>query len=122
LLILGKPFLKSVNASIKETQDHQDKDRQTTREVHISTQRPAYHQFQIQHVGGLPRELEQLKQPGSSQNKGQKKIVKSSRKKSDATNYSTSNFFVVHQKCQVDCAKVFSRTSELIFKVWRQSC
>jgi hypothetical protein len=92
-IILGKPFLKSVNTSINKKCDIIKIKIDERHERFIFWPKdPAYHQFQIEHVGTLPRELEQLKQPGSSQNMGQKKIAKSSRKKPDVANYSTSKF------------------------------
>jgi hypothetical protein len=70
-IILGKPFLKSLNASInKKCGITMIKvDRRHERFIFQPKDR-TYDQFRTRHVGALPREPEQLKQPGSSQNKG----------------------------------------------------
>jgi hypothetical protein len=66
-IILGKPFLKLVNASIKKKCGiiKINVDEQHERFI-FRPKDPAYHQFQIEHVGAMPRELEQLKQLDSS--------------------------------------------------------
>jgi hypothetical protein len=93
LIIRGKPFLKSVNASInKKCEIIKIKVDGRHERFIFWPQDPTYHQFQIEHVVALPREPEKLKKPDSSQNKGQNEIAKSSRKKPGTANYSTSKF------------------------------
>jgi hypothetical protein len=92
-IILGKPFLKSVNASInKKHRIIKIKVDGRHKRFIFRPKDPAYQQFQFEHVGALPREPEQLKQPSNLKNKGQKKIDRSSKKKPDVANYSTSKF------------------------------
>jgi hypothetical protein len=61
-IILGKPFLKSVNASTNKKRGiiKIKVDGQYERFI-FRPKDPSYHQFQIEHVGALPREPEQLK-------------------------------------------------------------
>jgi hypothetical protein len=67
LIILGKPIIKSVNASINKKHEIIKIKVDGRRERFIFQPKdPAYHPFQIEHVGEPPKEPEQLKQPSNS--------------------------------------------------------